>query len=959
MDKSNQGIFQVKTFRGKMDKQAQWSIKNRLLLLTILPALVIAIILSVILSANYVNDLDHLAKEQGMFTTRHIANMSSFALSMGDEKLQQTLLNSALEDSQVRSVTLFDQKGQVLAHAGPSQPSRQLRLKKKPTQLMPGQLEISANDNGYYFTTPVWANNLISSTTIDSTKPPQLLGWLEVMFTTTHIAVKQYQTLFLIVLVSAIALLISGLIALQMSGSILNPLSVISAGIEKIKDGKLSSRISIREVGALRHLASGVNSMASSLQKAQEEMQQSIDQATEDLRETLETIEIQNIELDLARKEAIEASRMKSEFLANTSHEIRTPLNGIVGFTNLLLKGQLTGRQREYLTTIQQSSENLLSIINDILDFSKIEAGKLLLDHIPMNLREIVEESLLLLAPSAHEKKLELIQFIYSDVPTHLVGDPLRLKQVLTNLVNNAIKFTDKGNIIVRVMLENIKDKQAVITVSITDEGVGLNEDQRKELFSAFTQADASTSRKFGGTGLGLAICKRLVEQMGGDIGIDSSINQGSTFWFTIKADMEDQEYEQLTQLEDRSILFCEPNTITQTSISHLFEKWQLKTDFCDNYNFILDKVVASEKIYDAVVIGLSPEYDAIDSIKNIVEELDQNYNCGTIVLSSTTVKDRLDDALEDYVAICMSKPPSYYKLYDALCALILRYSKPTNIQQLRSRIREADNEHQPLQVLAVDDNMANLKLVSALLQELGAEVLQATSGEQAINLFKQHHFDIVLMDIQMPGMDGVETTKRMRATENDKSRTPIVALTAHALIEEKRQLLSTGLDDHLAKPLNENSLTKILHKWCERDSKTTQLAHTDSKEKTINDVELVHPSALGVDRSYSLKLVNGKVDLAKDMLNMLLNSLEESRHAINEAYHNRDHDALLETVHRLHGATCYCGVPNLKSIAATAETMIKKHQWQQLDTIIQQLNNEINILQEWHETENVDEFFA
>ncbi len=949
-----------------MNNKTQWSIKNRLLLLTLLPALSIALLLSIILSATYVNDLDQLAKDQGTLTALQLSSIGSFAINSHDKALQQSLLNSALESSYVRAISLFDEKRQLIAHAGPKMLSLTVLNAEKNNDSFNESLTIQSAADSYRFTTPIIQGNLISSANLaGASSSPQLLGWLEVEITTTHIALKQYQTLLMSVLISVFAVFICGLIALKMSGNILHPLMVISNGIEKIKDGKLDTRIAIDDVAGMSLLASGVNSMASALQTAHEEMQQSIDQATEDLRETLETIEIQNIELDLARKEAIEASRIKSEFLANTSHEIRTPLNGIVGFTNLLLKGHLTGRQREYLTTIQQSSENLLSIINDILDFSKIEAGKLLLDHIPMNLRDVIEESLHLLAPSAHEKKLELIQFIYSDVPTHLVGDPLRLKQVLTNLIINAIKFTSKGNIIVRVMLENIKDQYAIITTSITDEGIGLDDEQRKELFKAFSQADASTSREFGGTGLGLAICKRLVEQMGGDIGLDSTPNEGSTFWFTIKAEIEDQDESKLAQLSGRSILFCEPNAMTQTSISHLFEEWQLHTESCNDYRVILDKVIARADTnpYETVVIGLEADKTSAEEISAIVRELDEIHDCGTIILSSTSIKDRLEDAVESYVAICLAKPASHYKLYDALCALMLRKVKPTGPQQLRTRPRDTEIQQTPLKVLAVDDNAANLKLVTTLLTDLGAEVFQANGGEEAIHLFQHELFDIVFMDIQMPGMDGVEATKCMRAIEAGAYRTPIVALTAHALIEEKRRLIDSGLDDHLAKPLSENSLNRTLQKWCHRDG-TRQPTKQQSiikemDEITDNLLALDIENTSAIDRELSLKLSNGKVDLAKDMLRMLLNSLEQDQSAINASFQAHDYEALLEKIHRLHGATCYCGVPNLKNITSTAESMIKQAQWNQLGLIMKELNDEIAALRDWNETQNVDEFFA
>ena len=358
----------------------------------------------------------------------------------------------------------------------------------------------------------------------------RLLGWVEIELSHSGMLLRGYRSLFASLLLIAAGLAGAALLALRMGRTINRPISQIKLAVAQLKDGHLETRLPPLGSQELDDLASGINRMAGTLQNAREELQHSVDQATEDVRQNLETIEIQNIELDLARKEALEASRIKSEFLANMSHEIRTPLNGILGFTHLLQKSELTPRQLDYLGTIEKSADSLLGIINEILDFSKIEAGKLVLDNIPFNLRDLLQDTLTILAPAAHAKQLELVSLVYRDTPLSLVGDPLRLKQILTNLVSNAIKFTREGTIVARAMLEEEHEDSVQLRISIQDTGIGLSNQDVRALFQAFSQADNSLSRQPGGTGLGLVISKRLIEQMGGEIGVDSTPGEGSEF---------------------------------------------------------------------------------------------------------------------------------------------------------------------------------------------------------------------------------------------------------------------------------------------------------------------------------------------------------------------------------------------------------------------------------------------
>ncbi|MEK1939867.1 MAG: ATP-binding protein, partial [Pseudomonas sp.] len=503
------------------------SIKGRVLLLTLLPTSLLALVLGGYFTWMQLSDLQTQLLQRGQMTIEQLAPIAAPALARGDSALLERIANEALEQPDVRAVHFLATDHSRLANAGPSMlnpmPDGDNRL-----------LLLRSGNDATRFLLPVFGRHRSFSGDPVADDPERLLGWVELEMSHHGTLLRGYRSLFASLLLIITGLGVTALLAVQMSRTINDPLRRIKQGVALLKEGRLETRLPPLGSHEMDELASGINRMAETLQNAQEELQHSIDQATEDVRQNLETIEIQNIELDFARKEALEASRIKSEFLANMSHEIRTPLNGILGFTNLLQKSELTPRQQDYLGTIEKSADSLLGIINEILDFSKIEAGKLVLENIPFNLRDVLQDALTILAPTAHAKQLELVSLVYRDTPLALIGDPQRLKQVLTNLVSNAIKFTREGTIAIRAMVEEDNGEQAQLRISVQDTGIGLSDEDLRALFQAFTQADNSLSRQAGGTGLGLVISKRLIEQMGGEIGVDSTPGEGSEFWISL-----------------------------------------------------------------------------------------------------------------------------------------------------------------------------------------------------------------------------------------------------------------------------------------------------------------------------------------------------------------------------------------------------------------------------------------
>ncbi|ATR84389.1 hybrid sensor histidine kinase/response regulator [Pseudomonas sp. HLS-6] len=889
-------------------------IRSRVLLLALLPTSLMALVLGGYFTWLQQNELQSQLLQRGKMIAEQLAPLVAPALVSNNPAQLERIAAQALEQADVRAVGFLAPDRSSLAHAGPSM------LNQAPNGDTTQLLQRSGSDATRYLL-PVFGRHRDLAGELIPGESHRLLGWVEVELSHDGTLLRGYRSLFASMLLIFIGLVVTALVALRISRTINGPLGQIKHAVNQLKDGNLEQRLPTLGSYELDELADGINRMAQTLQNAHEELQHSIDQATEDVRQNLETIEIQNIELDMARKEALEASRIKSEFLANMSHEIRTPLNGILGFTHLLQKSELSPRQLEYLGTIEKSADNLLGIINEILDFSKIEAGKLVLDSIPFNLRDVIQETLTILAPSAHAKQLELVSVIYRDTPLSLVGDPLRLKQIITNLVSNAIKFTREGTIVARVMLEDDDDDQedsVHLRISVQDTGIGLSPQDVRALFQAFSQADNSLSRQPGGTGLGLVISKRLIEQMGGEIGVDSTPGEGSQFWVSLRLPkaLDDAEDLPPSSLQGRRTAIIDPHPLACQALQHQLQDCGLSITVFNTLDQLLNGMDAARlagQPFELAVLGVSLANLSPERLGQHVQTLEKQ-GCQTMVLCPTTEQRAFQACLPNPHSQLQVKPTCTRKLRRALLDL----TEPRRSEE--ELTRQVPGQRQP-KVLCVDDNPANLLLVQTLLEDLGASVEAVDSGSAAIKAVQEDCFDLVLMDVQMPGMDGRECTEQIRLweTANDSAALPIVALTAHAMANEKLALLHSGMDDYLTKPVSERQLAQVLLKW-------TGLSLAKPPVERFSERPVDSAELKVLDPEEGLRLAAGKPDLAADMLAMLLASLDADRDAIRTARHASDRTALIERVHRLNGATRYCGVPQLRAACQRCETLLKQN---------------------------------
>ncbi|CAA9889407.1 Histidine kinase [Candidatus Methylobacter favarea] len=627
--------------------------------------------------------------------------------------------------------------------------------------------------------------------------------------------------------------------------------------------------------------------------------------------------------LESARDEAVHAALIKSEFLANMSHEIRTPMNGVLGILDILKDSKLSPEQSDLVQMAANSAEALLDIINDILDFSKLEAGKIEIEHIEFELPALVEDVCSLLAGRAHAKGLELNCFLPMNLPLRWQGDPTRIRQVLTNLIGNAVKFTDQGEISVKASMAESMEEKSGLRFSVKDTGIGISTEVQARLFQAFSQADSSTARRFGGTGLGLSISRSLVYLMGGEIGVESVLGFGTRFWFTLPLKPSNiNTPPPLLDIAGKRALIVDDNATNRIILEHYLSHWGIAAKAVDNAPAALSELeaaVSNNRPFDILLSDLHmPGMDGLALIKAITERPAIAAIPRLLLTSGACGDNKTRSALG--IAQSLLKPVRQSQLFNAISAAI----QPSARQPLpASKTKTPLPDYSGKKILVVEDNQVNQKVILSLLAKFNLKPDLAENGRLALEQLKRQTYDLILMDCQMPVMDGYEATRLLRAreiVEGCSFRLPVVALTAHAVSGEREKCLSAGMDDYLSKPIVRNELAAALSRWLAEDAagRPDASCHADAIPEK--------PAPIFWDKATALNRLEGDEELLAEMIALFLQDAPLRLSELNEALLQNNYLALADAAHAVKGMAVHFCAATVISLASELEQNARTH---------------------------------
>lgn len=869
--------------------------KYLLAFLTFTPVLFVSLLFFIYHAIQFNGELKQQTTNLGEAYIRQLMPAAQVALLRQDNHSLQHLAESSTVNPEIQSVSFYSRRGDLLAHRGETFAFHRSFIAPKLSQANNDHAIIGEmlNPYTYHFVSPIFSPTHTSNPRLavrSAVQIDDILGWVAIDVDSKLMLIKRYQMHLITIGITIAGVLMSLFFYWLIGRYLYRPIGRLRRSMKQILRNEFETQIKVVSHGELGLIEQGCAYLQKQYSNMTQELSQSIDVATADLQQSLELLEEKNIELSFDKKKAEEKSRLKSEFIANMSHEVRTPMNGVIGFTNVLLESKLDPLQLDYVKTIKASAQDLLTIINDILDYSKMEAGKLHLDVIPLDIRSCIDEVLALNSPHANKKGLDLIPATNPNVPLKMLGDPVRVKQLLSNLVTNAIKFTDHGYIHIRTQIEQVYEKEYGLCISITDTGVGISADDQAVLFNAFAQVDSPVTHRQGGFGLGLVICKKLAEQMQGRITLSSEPQKGTTFTIHIKlaklAAYEIEKHEQ-HRFAHLNVLCFDDNPLHMEGLCHGLGTWGVQ---CTQINTLSLLEEAFQQHPECKLAFISVNQGCEMQIADIIRQ--QTIPC--VLISKWYIPNYQELGAQ----ALLFKPAHLQKLHDTIDEILMQASQIKPRDSALEQLRETFKQLKP-ELLIAEDNPTNRLLLQSLLQH--ATIVNAHDGQEAVAQARQQRFQAILLDLQMPRLNGFEAAQAIHQTALLNKNTPIYLISASHNHFNAQELQSAGIVHCLAKPIDEKHLLQSLIQGIQQ-----------SPNKAIN-------------WTLCVEKVSGNQALAAEFLAHFMEELEKNRTEFLVLIDNNNLPGIEQLAHKLHGACCFCGVTQLQHHVAQVETQTKQ----------------------------------